>query len=574
MIVPFVSLLLGLVDVPQSEPVFAFNKDALMSYLSWNLQQYKEIYGVFRCLAVVSILYVLFSLLSNTSRYLSMYFLAPIRNGIVKDIRNDMYHKITILPLSFFSEQRKGDILSRFSSDMMEIEWSVMSALQMLLKDILNIIVFASSLIFISPKLFLFVILIFPITVFFIRMIGKSLKRNAEKGQKGIGLLLSNLEETLSGMRIIQAFNIQDKATRQFRNLNENYTRSNVKALRRKELSSPITEILGVLVLTIVLLYGGNLVFSQEMQAPVFIAFVVLFSRIIPPAQGLVTAYNNLQKGNAAADRVFEIMDAKETILEKPDAIILCHFEKEIRYQNVYFAYKNNDNKETQTEVLKNIDLAIPKGKTIAIVGPSGAGKTTLVDLLPRFYDCSSGSIFIDNISVGDLNINSLRASIGLVSQDCILFNDSIINNIAFGLRNVALEEIIHAAKIANAHEFIEQLPNGYYTNIGDRGLNLSGGQRQRISIARAIFKDPPILILDEATSALDTESEKLVQDALSKLMENRTSIVIAHRLSTILHADEIIVMEHGCIVERGKHETLVKANGLYKKLVDLQSLN
>jgi subfamily B ATP-binding cassette protein MsbA len=445
----------------------------------------------------------------------------------------------------------------------------------MLIKDPVNIVVFLIVLIFISPKMVLFAVVVLPLALWVISKVGKSLKRNSTKGQDKLGYVFSILEETLSGVRIIKSFNMEQKMEERFKKENKEYTKRMIKVAKRKELGSPLIELLGTLILATIVVFGGMLVVNGELRASILIFFVIIFSRIIPPAQAVVSAYYNLQKGSAAAKRIFEVLDAKEGIIEKENAIIKTTLESGIEYKNVSFDYQDDENNpNTPTYVLKDINLFIEKGKTIAIVGPSGAGKTTLVDLLPRFYDCTLGDILIDGISIKDMNINSLRELSAIVSQNCVLFNDSILHNIAFGKRNVNIEEVINAAKIANAHEFISQLPNQYYSSIGDKGLTLSGGQRQRISIARAVLKNPPILILDEATSALDTQSEFLVQQALDRLMKNKTSIIIAHRLSTIQHADEIIVMNKGEIIERGTHKKLIEKNGLYKKLIDLQSFS
>lgn len=570
MIVPFIELLFGVSNPVSSEPEFGFNQAALTDWVTWQLYQLKLTHGTWQCLFFVALGYIACSFLSNCSRYLGMYFLSPIRNGMIERIRNDFYHHITILPVSFFSAQRKGDILSRLSNDLADIEWSVFNCLQMLVKDPINIIVFAFVLIFISPKMVLFAIVVLPISLFIISKVGQSLKRNSTKGQDKLGYLFSILEETVFGVKAIKSFNMEDEMSKRFEKENQEYTKRMIKVSKRKELGSPLIELLATMILAVIVVFGGSLVINGELRPAVLIFFVIVFSRIIPPAQAVISAYYNLQKGSAAAHRIFEVLDEKEGITERENAIQKNEFEHSIEYRNVSFAYQS-DNKEY---VLKNINLTIEKGKTIAVVGPSGAGKTTLVDLLPRFYDCTSGEILIDGIAIKDMNINSLRELSGIVSQESILFNDSILHNIAFGKRNINKEKIIEAAKIANADEFINQLPNGYYTTIGDRGLSLSGGQRQRISIARAILKNPPILILDEATSALDTESEYYVQEALERVMQNRTSIIIAHRLSTIQHADEIIVMDKGEIIERGTHQNLIKAGGLYKKLIDLQSFS
>lgn len=565
MIVPFIELLFGVSNPPEVEPAFAFNQAALTDWLTWQLYQLKITHGAWRCLFAVAAGYICCSFLSNASRYLGMYFLSPIRNGMIQRIRNDFYHHITILPVSFFSAQRKGDIISRLSNDLADIEWSVFNCLQMLVKDPINIIVFTFVLVFISPKMVLFAVVVMPVALFIVSRVGKSLKRNSTKGQDKLGYLFSVLEEAVSGVRVIKSFNMEDEMDRRFVKENHEYTRRMIRVAKRKELGSPLIELLATLILATVVVFGGTLVVNGEMRPAILIFFVIIFSRIIPPAQAVISAYYNLQKGSAAAHRIFEVLDQPEGIVEKDNALVKTTFDDKIEYRNVSFAYQTDN-------VLEDINLTIEKGKTIAIVGPSGAGKTTLVDLLPRFYDCTLGDIYIDGVSIKDMNINSLRALTGIVSQDSVLFNDSVLHNIAFGQRNVDKETVIAAAKVANADEFITKMPNGYYSVVGDRGATLSGGQRQRLSIARAVLKNPPILILDEATSALDTESEFYVQEALQRLMKNRTAIVIAHRLSTIQNADEIVVMDKGKIVERGTHQKLVENNGLYKKLIDLQS--
>ena len=565
MIVPFIELLFGVTNPPEAEPVFAFNQAAITDWLTWQLYQLKIAHGAWKCLFLVAIGYICCSFLSNTSRYLGMYFLSPIRNGMIQRIRNDFYHHITILPISFFSAQRKGDIISRLSNDLADIEWSVFNCLQMLIKDPINIIVFSLVLVFISPKMVLFAVVVMPVALFIVSRVGKSLKRNSTKGQDKLGYLFSVLEEAVSGIKVVKSFNMEEEMSGRFEYENHEYTRRMIRVAKRKELGSPLIELLGTLILVTVVIFGGTLVVNGEMRPAILIFFVIIFSRIIPPVQAVISAYYNLQKGSAAAHRIFEVLDQDELIHEKDNAVVKTTFEDKIEYRNVSFAYQADN-------VLEDINFTVEKGKTIAIVGPSGAGKTTLVDLLPRFYDCSSGDIYIDGVSIKDMNINSLRALIGIVSQESLLFNDSVLHNIAFGQRNVDKEMVVAAAKVANADEFITKMPNGYYSVVGDRGVALSGGQRQRLSIARAVLKNPPILILDEATSALDTESEFYVQEALQLLMENRTAIVIAHRLSTIQYADEIIVMDKGKIVERGTHQKLIENNGLYKKLIDLQS--
>lgn len=570
MIVPFVELLFGVANPPSAEPDFEFSQSGITQWLTWTLYQFKTKYGVMRCLAVVSVGYVGCSLLSNVSRYMGMYFLSPIRNGVIQRLRNDIYQRITVLPVSFFNKRRRGDLLSRMSNDLADVEWSIVSSLQMLVKDPVNVIVFAITLLFISPKMVLLAAVLLPLTVWVIGKIGKSLKRNSTKGQARLGELFSILEESVGGIRVIKSFGKEEEMTRRFERNNDDYTRRMVKVVRRRELGSPLIEMIGTVVLAIVLMFGSSLVIGGSLRVSVLIFFIIVFARILPPIKSVITAYYNLQKGSAAAARIFEILDADESIVEKENALKINGFNDKIEYRNVSFSY--NTEAEGRVYVLKNINLTISKGCSVAIVGASGAGKTTLVDLLPRFYDFDEGDILIDGHSIKDLNINSLRSLTSMVSQNCILFNDSVLHNIAFGQAEIDEDRVAEAARIANADEFIKDLPDGYLTYIGDRGMTLSGGQRQRLSIARAVLKNAPILILDEATSALDTESEHLVQQALANAMQNRTSIIIAHRLSTIRHADEIIVLDKGQIVERGKHDELLVLGGVYKKLIDMQS--
>lgn len=570
MIVPFVELFFGMTPPPAQAPQLAFDQQALSDWLLWTLYGCKEQYGVWPCLFGVSAGYLACSFLSNLCRYFATFFMSPIRNGVIRRMRDDVYHKITILPVSYFNASRKGDIISRMSNDLADIEWGVLTSLTSIAKDPLNILVFAATLVFASPKLFLYFLLILPALVWVSGRIGKSLKRNSLKGQTRLGYLFSVLEESLGGIRAIRSFGQERQREAAFARANAEYQRAMVKVAVRRELSSPLSEVLLTVGLVAILILGGTLVLSGEMLSSVFIFFIIIFARLIPPVQSMVRVYNNLQKANASASRFFEIMDADEAILEAPDAVRIDSFERQIEFRNVSFAYQTDTG--GQAYAVRQVDLVVPKGKTIALVGPSGAGKTTLVDLLPRFYDCTEGEILLDGMPVKQLNIDSLRSQVGLVSQNCILFNDTVANNIAFGRSDYDLAAVRHAAQVAHADEFISLLPQGYHTSIGDRGLNLSGGQRQRLSIARAVLKNPPILILDEATSALDTESEHAVQQALDQLMRGRTCIVIAHRLSTIYQADEIVVMDKGRIVERGTHEQLLEAEGLYKHLVDMQS--
>ena len=570
MVIPFVSVLFGIIQPPEFCPEFSFNKDVIIDYFAWQLNSYSVTYGVFKCLMIISIIYIFFAFLSALFRYLGMYYLAPIRNGVIKDLRNDIYHKITILPLSFFSNKRKGDLLSRMTSDLLDIEISLISSLQMMIKDPLMVIVFMTTLIIASPKLVLFIVIIMPLVAYLIKQIGASLNRNSEKGQKQIGTVLSTAEETLGAIRVINTYNAEETIVKKFEEQNNRYSKLMTKILRRKELAAPLTEIFGIFALVIIVIFGGHMVINGEIHPSILIGFVLLFARILAPMQSVTTAYYNLKKASAAAQRLYEILDAKEKIVEKPDAIEEIEFKDKISYKNVFFSYREEN--EENKMVLENINLEALHGQTIAIVGKSGSGKSTLIDLLPRFHDVVDGEITIDDVPIKDFNINSLRKIIGVVTQESILFNDTIFGNIAFGI-DATIEQVQNAAKAANAHNFILNTPKGYYTNIGDRGLTLSGGERQRICIARAILKNPKILLLDEATSALDTESEKLVQESLHALMKGRTTFVIAHRLSTIVNSDKIIVMDNGKIVEEGNHQSLLSQNGIYSKLIELQTL-
>jgi subfamily B ATP-binding cassette protein MsbA len=558
--------LFGKAEVAAESPAFALNQHQLADWAFWHLHGWCDVYGLWPCLLAVAAGYLACSLLSNLFRYIAMAFLSTIRNGLIERLRNDIYHRVTILPISYFNHKRRGDLISRMANDLFDIEWSVVSTLQSLVKDPINIIVFSATLLFVSWRMFVLFLVVLPVGIWLIARIGKSLKRNSQKGQNRLGVLFAWLDESLSSLRTIKAFGREEDRETDFRRLNDHYSHSMVKVALRRELSSPLSEILGTLALVIILIIGGWQVIGGSIQPSVFIFFVIVFARLIPPIQAVVKAYNSLQKGAASAARMLEVIDADEVILEAPDAKVIRSFDSSIELKDVTFRFEDG------TEVLHHIDLTIPKGKTIAIVGPSGAGKSTMVDLLPRFYDCTSGTISIDGTPVRDLNINSLRALFGLVSQNCILFNDTVANNIAFGDGSYSPTDIEAAAQVANAHEFIAALPQGYDTPIGDRGLNLSGGQRQRLSIARAVLRNTPILILDEATSALDSEAERQVQQGLDALMRGRTTIVIAHRLSTVRHADHIVVLDHGSIVDQGTHDELMAREGIYKKLVEMQS--
>lgn len=567
MIAPFLGLLFNKIALVTVAPEVSFNPKSIIQLFYYLTSDVIIHYGKVEALWFISLLIVVLFLLKNLFRYLGMYFMAPVRNGVVKDIRNDLYQHFLILPIAFFKQNKKGDLLSRMSADVQEIEWSIMNSLIIIIREPLTIIAFLITLIAISPKITLLALILIPIIGFIVVRVSKELKKVAEVSQKKLGQILSVLEETLSGLRVIKAFNAIDIMKKRFQQINSSYTRLMTGAYRIRDLAPPMTEFLGASVLVTIMWFGGRLVLSpgEHLNADVFIAYIAIFSQLVPPSQAFVAAFYNVQKGLASANRVYEVLDAEEVILEKTNPIAIKSFDHQIEYKHVSFAY------DTQ-EVLDDINLLIPKGRSIAVVGPSGSGKSTMVDLLPRFYECSSGELLIDGKSVKDYVISDIRMLMGIVSQETILFNDTVLNNIAFGINNISEEEVIEAAKIAHAHEFIEQMPKGYHTNIGDRGVKLSGGQRQRISIARAVLKNPPILILDEATSLLDTESERLVQDAITRIMKNRTSIVIAHRLSTVKFVDEIIVLDQGKIAERGTHNELLAKNGVYKRLYELQS--
>jgi subfamily B ATP-binding cassette protein MsbA len=576
MLIPFLFVLFPAKDALDKQvmfttkPAFHFSGTWLSDISKYYMQVLANEYGIQYVLILLCIFFVLIMLLKNAFRYMAAYNMAPIRNGVIKDLRNEIYDKILTLPLSYYSAERKGDIMARMTNDLTEIEWSVMQSLEMITVNPLNIIVIIVALIFLSPQLTLLAIILLPITGLLIAKVGGTLRKSSSKSKGSMGVLFSMIEETIGGIRIIRAFTAEKIIHTKFREENDRYTTIMNRVYRKTDLASPLTEVLVSIVLAILLYVGGHLVEGTDhiLDGPLFVAYVALFSQLVPPAKAFSTAYFNVEKGLASLERIEKILHAEVTVTEPVKPIEVHSFEKEIVYENVSFAYQRGD----EGYAFKKIQLTIPKGKTIAIVGQSGSGKSTLVDMLPRFYDPTEGRITIDGIPLNEIPLKQLRDLMGIVTQDTILFNDTVKNNIAFGLTNVTDAQVIEAAKIAHADEFISRMENGYQTNIGDRGGKMSGGERQRMSLARAILKNPPILILDEATSALDTESERLVQDALSKLMNHRTSIVIAHRLSTIKNADEIIVMQKGAIVERGNHTSLITQNGVYKRLYDLQS--
>ncbi len=517
---------------------------------------------------VVGLIVVAF-LLKNLFGYLANYFMVFLRNGVVRDLRNAVYKKTVELPLSYFSEQKKGDIMARVTNDVSTLQYSMLPVLELIIREPLTIIFTIIAMLYLSPSLTLFVFIFIPITGLIISRIGKSLKRKSDRVQKEQGVILSTLEETLTGLRIIKGFNAEEKFDTRFQESSNRFYNFSNKLLNRQNLASPASEVLGICVIAVLLWYGGQLVLNEGssggLNGSSFLVYMGLAYYILTPAKAISRGLYNIKQGDAAAERIQEIIDTPNPLKDKENAIVKTGFDTEIVFNNISFKYENE-------YVLKNFSLTIPKGKTIALVGQSGSGKSTIANLITRFYDVNKGSILIDNIDIRNLTTSSLRSQLGIVTQDAILFNDSIKNNLKLGKDNATDEEVIEALKVANAWEFVKDLPEGINTNIGDSGNKLSGGQKQRLSIARAVLKSPPIMVLDEATSALDTESERLVQVALENMMKNRTSIVIAHRLSTIQNADEIVVLNKGEIVEQGKHTELIAKKGIYKKLVDMQS--
>lgn len=569
-IAPFLNLILEDNTGPLVEQHITLNMSTIKEYVSYHAAVILNIFpDKSTALTYLCILIVFVFLLKNIFRYVAIYHMSAIRNGIVRDLQNELYHKILGLPLSFFSREKKGDLMMRMTSDVKEVEYGVLGVLEIIFKDPLFIFFYLSTLFIINIKLTLFVLVMVGIIGFIVNRIGKTLKRQSKDSQEKLSTIVSMIDETISGIRVINAFNNIKFLSNKFNQHNEQYNKLMVRNLRRRDLSSPLSEFLIICVLSCVLWFGGYLVFKKEISSTILISYMFVFASLVEPFKRISSASYNIQKGLISFQRIKEVLDAKNTITEKTTARELDLFSSAISYKDVSFAYNNVD----QKEVIKNISLTVPKGKMLALVGLSGSGKSTLADLLCRFYDVSKGSITIDDIDIRDLSISSLRKQISIVSQEPILFNDTVKNNVVFGLENVSDDQIIQACQIANAHEFIIKLENAYDTYIGDRGMTLSGGERQRLTIARAVLRNSPILILDEATSSLDSESEKLVQNALTNLMLNRTSIVIAHRLSTIQHADEIIVMQQGEIIERGNHQSLISKNGTYSKLVDLQMM-
>ena len=535
------------------------------SYLNYEVTQYAGEDSHKALLVVISLILIVF-LLKNLFNYAAMFFITFLRNGVLKDLRNELHKKTMELPLSYFSEKKKGDVIARITSDVLEIQHSFLSILELLVRDPLAILFTLGAMFLLSIKLTIFVLIFIPLAGVVISLIGKSLKKKSDRVQKEQGEFLSIIEETINGLRIIKGFNAEAVFGKKFKHTTERFYRFSNSLLNRHNLASPVSEFLGIAVIGTLLLYGGQLVFvEQSLDPEVFLTYIALSYGVLTPAKSISKASYVVKKGNAAAERVLEILETVSHIQDPENPVEKKSFNSEIELKDVSFQYEEN-------QVLSSISLTIPKGKTVALVGQSGSGKTTISNLIPRLYDVSKGSILIDGVDIRSITKKTLRGFMGMVTQDSILFNDTVTNNLLFGNTNATREDMIAAAKIANAHDFIMELPEGYETSIGDGGNKLSGGQKQRLSIARAVLKNPPIMILDEATSALDTESEQMVQEALNKMMENRTSLVIAHRLSTIQKADTIVVLQKGSIVEQGKHNELIKKEGVYKKLIDLQS--
>ena len=573
-VIPLLEILFGTNSktYEMKEVVFSFSelnnlRETLVNNLYAFVQQFSADYGALRMLIFIGLFFILMVLFKTGFHYMASLTMVFIRNHVVRDIRNMMYKKVVDLPIGFFTEERKGDIIARITGDVTEIENSIMTSLDMFFKNPIIIIITVSAMVFMSWQLTIFVFVLFPAAGALIGIIGKKLRQASLKAQTKMGMILSTIEETLGGLRIIKAFNAERKMRQVQQNQNEDYRKIQNKAMGRHQLAGPLSEFLGTAVIVSVMVYGGNLILSANatmLKPSMFIAYIVFFYSIIQPTKAFSSAFYNIQKGLASMMRIDRILYTKNPIVNIPDPKPIHELKDTIEFSDVWFRYG-------EEYVLKNINIRIKKGQTVALVGQSGSGKSTLVDMMPRFYDVEKGKITIDGIDIKELKLNELRSLFGIVNQEPILFNDTIFNNIAFGSESASEEDIIHAAKIANAHDFIMATEEGYESGIGDRGTKLSGGQRQRISIARAILKNPPILILDEATSALDTESERLVQQAIDNLMKHRTSVVIAHRLSTIRNVDWIFVLHEGEIIEQGSYKQLLELGGEFKKLHDNQ---
>lgn len=555
-------------DELAKEVPYGLTADYITSIFYQKLIWARDTYGKASILVYVSIVIGLSALLSNLFTYISNVIMGVVRANVIQRVRDKVFLNTTGLHLGFFSGERKGDILSRMTNDIQEIEVTVVSAIKVLFREPMTILIYLGFLFYTSFEFTLFTLVFFAVMGFLISEIVKKLKKKAILSQESLGRIVNTLDEVFSGMRIIKAFNAKNYVNEIFTEETKAYRKINISMARKNELASPVSQFLGILVVATLLVYGGTLVLNKEsdLGSAGLLVYIIVFSQIINPVKSLSQSISNIQRGLASAERVFKLIDEQPKIENQESPIVKTDFTGSIEFKGVGFSYEKE-------QILKNINIEVPKGKTVALVGSSGAGKSTLVDLIPRFYDVTEGQIKIDGVSLQAVEIDSLRGLMGIVTQESILFNDTVARNIAFAMPEAKKEDIIAAAKVANAHDFIMSLENGYETNIGERGSKVSGGQRQRLSIARAVMKNPPILILDEATSALDTESEKLVQQAITNLMKNRTSIVIAHRLSTVQHADEILVMKKGEIIERGNHESLMALNGTYTKLINMQSI-
>lgn len=551
-----------------TKPDFSFSVAYFLDLFNHFFLQISETYGKFGTLLYVCIIIVISVFLANLFTYLSGVVLAKVRAEVIKKMRMNIFEQVTKMHIGYFSNERKGDLMSKMTNDIQEVENSIVQSLRVVFKEPVTIILYFSVLFFMSVKLTLFTIILIPVSGAIIGGITRRLKKNAIESQESLGRIVNILDETIGGMRVIKAFGAQKYIRDKFDSETDFYSDVNISMARKNELASPISQFLGVSVVAGILVYGGSLVLSNnsDLGASDFITYIIIFTQVLNPAKEISRAASSIQRGLASAERIFEVVDTPSNIQNIDKPIEINGFQEVIVFDQVSFSYEKD-------QILKDISFKLEKGKTIALVGPSGGGKSTLADLVPRFYDPSGGSITLDGRELRTIEIESLRKQMGIVTQESILFNDTVFNNIAFGLDGISEEKVIEAATIANAHEFIVQLENGYHTSIGERGSKLSGGQRQRLSIARAVLKNPPILILDEATSALDSQSEKLVQEALTNLMSNRTTLVIAHRLSTIQHADEILVIKNGQIVQQGSHQQLIEEDGLYKKLSTMQSV-
>ncbi|MHC1708053.1 MAG: ABC transporter ATP-binding protein [Bacteroidales bacterium] len=569
LVIPFLQILFQKEAVIIARPEFAMNKDVLMAYLGYLVNSLVLQQGKLMTLFLLCLFVVLLFLLKNLFSYLALFFLTPVRTGVVRDLRNNLFNRLLILPLSFYSESKRGDLIARATNDVQEVESTIMRSFELFFREPVTIILFLATLMAISTYLTIFVLVLLPLAGLVIGRLSRKLRKKSQVSQYKMGQILSVVEETISGLRILKAFNALEIAGKKFREMNQDYTRVMINIGRKGDLSSPLSEFLGVVILVVIMIFGGFLVLNQNinLSAEAFIGFIIIFSQLINPSKNISTAYAQVQRGLSSLERIHQVMDEEEVIVEKKDALPLKEFKQQIEYQNISFAYQ-------QENVLNDINLVIPKGQVIAFVGASGSGKSTLADLLPRFYDPKQGQILIDGFPIKDYIISDVRLLFGIVTQEPLLFNDTVFNNIAYGFKEAGLKNVMEAAVIANAAEFIEKLPDGYYTRIGERGSKLSGGQRQRLSIARAILRNPPLLILDEATSSLDSESEKQVQYALEQAMKGRTTIVIAHRFSTIQYVDQIVVLDKGRIIETGNHSELLEKDGIYKRLFDLQTIN